>query len=211
MEPRPAAAWEAPDNGHEETAVADEQEEADDRYGAITHFRAVDAPSDAMGHLAPPEGVEGRAEVAPPHDEPQVQPDRPTTRNTSWRPRDVAPPELPAEEPPRPARPVDAQVTVPADPGMMGGVVARRGPETIEIDMRPVKSFADLARVTKLLGGIAPGAQPVDLNLPQHRALFSVRGRDCEALAAQLAEALPEAKVVERQNGIDVLLSGADD
>jgi hypothetical protein len=98
--------------------------------------------------------------------------------------------------------------TVPADPG--AAAVARRGPETIEIDMRPVKSFADLARVTKLLGGIAPGAQPVDLNLPQHRALFSVRGRDREALATQLADALPEANVVERENGIDVLL-GDDD
>ena len=49
-----------------------------------------------------------------------------------------------------------APVTVPADPGTIGGAVARRGPATIEIDMRPVKSFADLARVTKLLGGIAP-------------------------------------------------------
>jgi len=102
--------------------------------------------------------------------------------------------------------PSDVPATVPADPGREAAAVARRGPETIEIDMRPVKSFADLARVTKLLGGIAPGAQPVDLNLPQHRALFSVRGRDREALATQLAEALPEANVVQRENGIDVLL-----
>jgi hypothetical protein len=74
--------------------------------------------------------------------------------------------------------------------------------------MRPVKSFADLARVTKLLGRIAPGAQPVDLNLPQHRALFSVRSKDPQALAAQLQEALPEARVVEREEGLDVLLEG---
>ncbi|HEY7063261.1 MAG TPA: hypothetical protein VII06_17420 [Chloroflexota bacterium] len=86
--------------------------------------------------------------------------------------------------------------------------LSRTGPMTIEIDMRPVKSFADLARVTKLLGRIAPGAQPVDLNLPQHRALFSVRGKDVEALATQLQEALPEAKVVEREAGLDVLLEG---
>ncbi len=98
--------------------------------------------------------------------------------------------------------------TVPADPGPPAAAVARRGGDTIEIDMRPVRSFADLARVTKLLGGIAPGAQPVDLNLPQHRALFSVRGRDREALASQLADALPEAKVLQRENGIDVLLGG---
>jgi hypothetical protein len=76
--------------------------------------------------------------------------------------------------------------------------------------MRPVKSFADLARVTKLLGRIAPGAQPVDLNLPQHRALFSVRGKDSQALVAQLQEALPEARVVERAEGIDVLLEGGE-
>jgi hypothetical protein len=88
--------------------------------------------------------------------------------------------------------------------------LSRTGPATLEIDMRPVKSFADLARVTKLLGRIAPGAQPVDLNLPQHRALFSVRGKDSQALVAQLQEALPEARVVERAEGIDVLLEGGE-
>jgi hypothetical protein len=97
---------------------------------------------------------------------------------------------------------------VPADPGP--NTLSRTGPATLEIDMRPVKSFADLARVTKLLGRIAPGAQPVDLNLPQHRALFSVRGKDSQALAAQLQEALPEAKVVERAEGLDVLLEGEE-
>jgi hypothetical protein len=87
--------------------------------------------------------------------------------------------------------------------------LSRTGPATLEIDMRPVKSFADLARVTRLLGRIAPGAQPVDLNLPQHRALFSVRGKDVQALAAQLQEALPEAKIVTRDDGLDVLLEEA--
>jgi hypothetical protein len=211
MEAPPAAAREATGDGDEETAVADEQEEADDRDGAITHFRAVEAPSDAMGQLAPPADAEAAAPVAQPRDEPQVHADRAATRNTRRRAWDAAPPESPAEALPPAAQPAEVPVTVPADPGTLGGAVARRGPETIEIDMRPVKSFADLARVTKLLGGIAPGAQPVDLNLPQHRALFSVRGRDREALAAQLAEALPEAKVVERQNGIDVLLAGSDE
>jgi hypothetical protein len=42
--------------------------------------------------------------------------------------------------------------------------------------------------------------------LPQHRALFSVRGQDIQALADQLQEALPEAKVVTREEGLDVLL-----
>jgi hypothetical protein len=102
----------------------------------------------------------------------------------------------------------EVAATVPADPGP--NTLSRVGPATLEIDMRPVKSFADLARVTKLLGRIAPGAQPVDLNLPQHRALFSVRGKDPQALAAQLQEALPDAKVVEREEGLDVLLEGGE-
>jgi hypothetical protein len=95
----------------------------------------------------------------------------------------------------------------PADPGPI--TLSRVGPATLEIDIRPVKSFADLARVTKLLGRIAPGAQPVDLNLPQHRALFSVRDKDLQALAAELREALPEASVVEREAGVDVLLQAS--
>ena len=87
--------------------------------------------------------------------------------------------------------------------------LSRIGPATIEIDMRPVKSFADLARVTKLLGRIAPGAQPVDLNLPQHRALFSVRGRDrrrwrrnCGGAAGREGRGA--------QEGLDVLLEGGE-
>jgi hypothetical protein len=206
------AASQASGAGFEQTPVAAEHEEADDRVGTTSHFAPVDAPSNAMGEPATSPGGERSAQLAPPPDEPRVDADRSATRNVSRRAWDASPPPAsPAEEPPRAAQPVETPVTVPADPGTVSGAVARRGPETIEIDMRPVKSFADLARVTKLLGGIAPGAQPVDLNLPQHRALFSVRGRDREALAAQLADALPEAKVVERQNGIDVLLSGADD
>ncbi|HZS00870.1 MAG TPA: hypothetical protein VFE37_19280 [Chloroflexota bacterium] len=114
---------------------------------------------------------------------------------------------------PTPIRPLVAEratdesgATTPAETGPTA--LSRVGPATLEIDMRPVKSFADLARVTKLLGRIAPGAQPLDLNLPQHRALFSVQGKDAQALAAELQEALPDAKVVEREEGLDVLLEG---
>jgi len=105
---------------------------------------------------------------------------------------------------------VDEEAVAAAAPEPGPNTLSRIGPEMIEIDMRPVKSFADLARVTKLLGRIAPGAQPVDLNLPQHRALFGVRAKDPQALAAQLQEALPDAKVVERAEGLDVLLEGGD-
>ena len=113
--------------------------------------------------------------------------------------------EPPVEKPEERTQEVLGTVTVQADPITAGGIT-RSGPATLEIDLRPVKSFADLARVTKLLGRVAPGAQPVDLNLPQQRALFSIRGREPQALASQLQEALPEARVVEREGGLDVLL-----
>jgi regulator of replication initiation timing len=77
---------------------------------------------------------------------------------------------------------------------------------TIEIEMRPVRSFNELTRLTKVLGQIAPGAQPIDLSLPQHRAVFAVRGYTRAALVAQLRQGLPEATVRERDGGIDVLL-----
>ena len=141
-------------------------------------------------------------------------------------PAAAAPPAAAGSPPPAPARPEPPVVAAPPSPAaqqpearpersgtvptdtLSWGAVMLRGPETVEIDMRPVKSFADLARVTKLLGRVAPGAQPVDLNLPQHRALFSIKDRDKQSLAAQLQGELPEAKVVQRDGGIDVLLEG---
>jgi hypothetical protein len=216
MSATPAGPWESSDDGYEEAAVADEQGEADEDDRPITHVGTVEPPVLPTDRSQGRRGADRfsrrpRGDTAPPADadDPAARQAPPAAEDAAAEP--LVPPAQPVDEVPPPPRPIDAPVTVPVDSGLTGGAVARRGPETIEIDMRPVTSFADLARVTKLLGGIAPGAQPVDLNLPQHRALFSVRGRDLEALAAQLAEALPEAKVVERQNGIDVLLAGSDE
>lgn len=127
--------------------------------------------------------------------------------------RDAAEPALAAVPPPVSAGPAIEDRA--GEPGRASMEAAEAAPPaaaeltdsaSLEIDMRPVRSFADLARVTKLLGRIAPGAQPVDLNLPQHRALFSVRGTDPRVLVAELQEALPEARVLQQEGRIDVLL-----
>ncbi|HLI28179.1 MAG TPA: hypothetical protein VKZ60_13985 [Chloroflexota bacterium] len=113
-----------------------------------------------------------------------------------------APSGLPAAE----ADSTERTVALPDAPAPPLESAAPDPVRTIEIEMRPVRSFNELTRLTKVLGQIAPGAQPIDLSLPQHRAVFAVRGYTRAALVAQLRQGLPEATVCEREGGIDVLL-----
>lgn len=183
----PAAPQTAPTEATNQPSADEPMPEDSEQIPAVSAVAESEAPASAAepelsepGAGEAPEPVPAAADAAP------VQPTAPDR----------------ADEPAQ-------QVPVDSAPTASTGL-SRSGPATIEIDMRPVKSFADLARVTKLLGRIAPGAQPVDLNLPQHRALFSVRGKDIQALAVQLQEALPEAKVVAREEGLDVLLEDGE-
>mgnify|MGYP001190523123 CR=1 FL=1 len=97
-----------------------------------------------------------------------------------------------------------------AQPLAASAVAAQQDSRTIEVEMRPVRSFAELTHVTKVLGEIAPGAQPVDLSLALERALFAVQGHAPSELATQLRRGLPGAIVHEREGGLDVLLSSAE-
>src|SRR5262249_44018809 len=85
MADRRSATPETSDDGHEDTAIADDQAEAVDADDPNTHSGPIAAQSDAMGDLAASRGPEPFAHLAPPPDEPQLGVDRPASRNARRR------------------------------------------------------------------------------------------------------------------------------